>query len=131
MDDDGRLRHTKWKLQIAATVAYRAAAVRHLVRHSQSGGRPDWSDTDKPLRAAPKLKPPALPGDTYYVRRLHRLRLRHWGEFAICPRLLPEPERDRNRIDVESAPPCSLITRTMQLAMVGPADRNDELVAHS
>src|ERR1700736_3218905 len=69
------LRHTKWKLQIAATVAYRAAAVRHLVRHSQSGGRPDWSDTDKPLRAAPKLKPPALPGDTY-CPRLTRPRLR-------------------------------------------------------
>ena len=43
------LRHTKWRLQIAATVAYRAAAVRYLVRHSQSGGTPDWSDTDKPL----------------------------------------------------------------------------------
>jgi DNA-binding NtrC family response regulator len=38
-----------------------------LVRHSQSGGTPDWSDTDKPLRAAPKLKPPALPGDTYSI----------------------------------------------------------------
>src|SRR6202048_3868465 len=65
-----RLKHAKWKLQIAATVAYRAAAVRHLVRHSQSGGRPDWSDTDKPLRAAPKLKPPALPGDTYCKSKL-------------------------------------------------------------
>ena len=30
-------------------LAYRAAAVRHLVRHSQSGGMPDWSDADKPL----------------------------------------------------------------------------------
>jgi hypothetical protein len=28
-----------------------------LVRHSQSGGTPDWSDTDKPLRAAlPRLR---------------------------------------------------------------------------
>src|ERR1700736_3255049 len=70
------LRHTKWKLQIAATVAYRAAAVRHLVRHSQSGGRPDWSDTDKPLRAAPKLKPPALPGDTYSLPSNARAQLR-------------------------------------------------------
>jgi hypothetical protein len=43
------LRRTKWRLQIAGTVAYQAAAVRHLVRHSQSGGTPDWSDTDKPL----------------------------------------------------------------------------------
>jgi hypothetical protein len=33
MDDDGRLSHTKWKAQIVGTVAYQAAAVRHLVRH--------------------------------------------------------------------------------------------------
>jgi hypothetical protein len=26
---------------------------------------PDWCNMDKPLRAAPKLKPPALPGDIY------------------------------------------------------------------
>jgi hypothetical protein len=45
--------------------------------------------------------------------------------------MLPEPERDWNRIDVEPAPPCSLITRVMQLAMVHSADRHDELVAHS
>jgi hypothetical protein len=31
---------------IAGTVAYQAAAVRHLVRHSESGGTPDWSDMD-------------------------------------------------------------------------------------
>jgi hypothetical protein len=36
-------------LQIAGTVAYQAAAVRHLVRHPQRGGTPDRSGTDKPL----------------------------------------------------------------------------------
>jgi len=47
-------------------LAYQAVAVRHLVRHSQIvEGPPEWTDTDEPLRAAPKLKPPALPGDTY------------------------------------------------------------------
>ena len=46
-------------------------------------------------------------------------------------RLLPEPESYWNRIDVEPAPPCSLVTRAMKLAMVDPADRYDELVAHS
>jgi hypothetical protein len=57
--------------------------------------------------------------------------MRHWREFTICPRVLPEPERDWNRIDVERAPPCSLVTRAMQLAMVDSANRDDELVAHS
>jgi hypothetical protein len=28
-------------------------------------GTPDWCNMGKPLRAAPKLKPPALPGDIY------------------------------------------------------------------
>jgi len=78
-------------LQIAATVAYRAAAVRHLVRHSQSGGRPDWSDTDKPLRAAPKLKPPALPGDTYF----------NLATSAVKPE--KAPERIRYGLDVKVA----------------------------
>src|SRR6516164_6739338 len=37
-----------------------------MLRHSLGGGgQARWSDTGKPLRAAPKLKPPALPGDTY------------------------------------------------------------------
>ena len=38
-----------------------------MVRYSaECEKRAGWGDTDKPLRAAPKLKPPALPGDTYY-----------------------------------------------------------------
>ena len=45
--------------------------------------------------------------------------------------MLPEPERDWKRIDVEPAPPCSLVTRAMQLAMMDSADRHDELVAHA
>src|SRR5207249_3470805 len=50
---------------------------------------------------------------------------------AIRPRLLPEPKRDRNRVDVELPPPCGLVTRAMQLAVMDPADRDDELVAHA
>src|SRR5262249_29588275 len=38
--------------------------------------------------------------------------------FAIRPCLLPEPERDWKRIDAEATPPCSLVTRTMQLGWV-------------
>jgi hypothetical protein len=53
------------------------------------------------------------------------------AEFAVAPRVPPEPECDWKRIDVELPPPCGLVTRAMQLAMVGPADRHDELVAHS
>jgi hypothetical protein len=33
-------------------------------------GTPDWCNMGKPLRAAPKLKPPALPGDIYFLFRL-------------------------------------------------------------
>ena len=43
------IKRNKWRLQTAGIVAYAAAAVRHLVRHSQSGGTPDSSGTDKPL----------------------------------------------------------------------------------
>ena len=50
---------------------------------------------------------------------------------AIRPRLLPEPKRDRNRVDVELPPPCGLITRAMKLAVMDSANRDGELVAHS
>ena len=65
-----------------------------------------------------------------FARRL-RGALPCWREFAIRPRLLPEPERDWNRVDVELRPPCSFISRAMQFAMVSPADRHDKLIAHS
>src|SRR6516165_8073800 len=40
-----------------------------MLRHSLGGGgQARWSNTGKPLRAAPKLKPPALPGDIYFRR---------------------------------------------------------------
>ena len=45
--------------------------------------------------------------------------------------MLPEPQRNWERIDVELLPPCGLITRAMKLAVMDPANRNDELVAHS
>ena len=45
--------------------------------------------------------------------------------------MLPELERDWKRVDVELLPPCRLITRAMKLAMMDPANRDGELVAHS
>jgi hypothetical protein len=39
----------------------------HVEAFLSGGGQPSGSYTGKPLRAAPKLKPPALPGDTYWV----------------------------------------------------------------
>ena len=57
--------------------------------------------------------------------------MRHWRKFDIRPRLLPEPERDWKRINVEPSPPCSLVTCAMKLAVMDPANRDGELVAHS
>jgi hypothetical protein len=55
-----------------------------------------------------------------------------WGGFsAIEPRVLPELECDWKWIDVELLPPCGLITRAMKLAVMNPANRHGELVAHS
>jgi hypothetical protein len=45
--------------------------------------------------------------------------------------VLPEPERDRKRIDVELVPPCGLLTRAMKLAVMDAANRDGELVADS
>ena len=44
--------------------------------------------------------------------------------------MLPEPERDWKRIDVELLPPRGLITGAMQLAVMDSANRDGELVAH-
>jgi len=62
--------------------------------------------------------------------RPHRPTPASWQGFAICPRLLPEPERDWKRIDVELLPSCGLIARAMKLAVMDPANRNSKLVAH-
>ena len=48
----------------------------------------------------------------------------------VRPRLLPEPERHWNRVHVEPAPPCRLVTGAMQLTVMHPADRDDEFVAY-
>ena len=67
--------------------------------------------------------------------RLSSLRLRHafadwaWGNIGLT--MLPEPQCDRKRIDVEFLPPCGLITRPMKLAMMDAANRDGELVADS
>jgi hypothetical protein len=67
------------------------------------------------------------------VRLLRTLCLRrgfmYLGDFAM--RVLPEPQRNWQRIDAELLPPCSLITRAMKLAVMDPANRHGELVAHS
>jgi len=43
----------------------------------------------------------------------------------------PESRRNWQRIDIELLPPCGLITRAMKLAVMDPANRDSELVAHS
>jgi hypothetical protein len=44
--------------------------------------------------------------------------------------LLPQPEGDWNGIDVELLPPCRFVTRTMELAVMEPTNRNEKLVAY-
>jgi hypothetical protein len=44
------------------------------------------------------------------------------------PSVLPEPERNRQRIDVERDPPRTLVTLPVKLAMVHATQRNRELV---
>ena len=53
------------------------------------------------------------------------------GQFAIASCLLPELQRDWNRIDIEAAPPCGFVTTAMKLAVMDPADWDRELVAHA
>src|SRR5262249_12921736 len=66
------------------------------------------------------------------LRNLRRRDVFAWGEsIAIEPCVLPELERDWKRVDVELLPPCGLIARAMQLAVVDPTNRHGELVAHS
>jgi hypothetical protein len=55
----------------------------------------------------------------------------HGWEANFGPGLLPEPERDWERIDVEPSPPSGFMTRAMKFTAMGPADRDGELVAHS
>jgi hypothetical protein len=58
-----------------------------MLRHSSvEEGQRRWSDTGKPLRAAPKLKPPALPGDTYFHRSGFGRRLSAWLILTILAR---------------------------------------------
>jgi hypothetical protein len=45
--------------------------------------------------------------------------------------VLPEPERDWKRINVNLVPPRCLITLAMKLAVVGPTNRDGELIADS
>jgi hypothetical protein len=45
--------------------------------------------------------------------------------------VLPEPERDWKRINVDLAPPRGLVTLAMKLAVVDPTNRDGELIADS
>ena len=55
-----------------------------------------------------------------------------WGEFiAIEPRVLPEPERDWKRINVDLVPPRGLVTLAMKFAVVDPTNWDGELIANS
>ena len=53
------------------------------------------------------------------------------NDWIVRPRLLPELQGDRNWINVESLPPGGFVSGAMELAVMGPADRHDELIAHS
>jgi hypothetical protein len=44
--------------------------------------------------------------------------------------VLPKPECDWSGIDIEALPPCGFVSGAMQLPVMDPADRHDELVAH-
>jgi hypothetical protein len=45
--------------------------------------------------------------------------------------VLPEPQRDWKRVDIELLPPCSFVTGAMKLAVMEPTERDRVLVAHS
>ena len=61
------------------------------------------------------------------------LNLRAFGcSYPECPVLMrapPKGERDRHRIDVETAPPCRFVTVPVEFAMVQAANRYGEFVA--
>src|SRR5262249_52291738 len=53
-----------------------------------------------------------------------------FGEFGPGLCLLPEPQRDWNRIDVELLPPCGFIAGTMEFAVMKATEGDEELVAY-
>ena len=66
------------------------------------------------------------------VRRAGRLRLRSsWRDDFAHPAALPQLQRYWNRINVETLPPSGFVSGAMQLAVMKPADWDDELVAHA
>jgi hypothetical protein len=50
--------------------------------------------------------------------------LRQWARFG------PEARSDRERIKGEAAPPLAFVIAAVNLAVVGPTERDGELVAH-
>ena len=50
--------------------------------------------------------------------------------WIVRARPLPQLECHWNWINIEPAPPRDLVPRAMKLAVVDPADRDDELVAY-
>jgi hypothetical protein len=72
MDSHERLGHTEVTLQIdglpESEVRLSEKCTRLLEEVFGNASRnADWCGTDQPLRAAPILKPPALPGDIYWM----------------------------------------------------------------
>ena len=52
------------------------------------------------------------------------------ADCSEYPGVLPEPERNRQRIDVERGPPRPLVTLPVKLAMVDAAQRHRELIRY-
>src|SRR6516162_64081 len=82
--------------------------------------------------SCPQARPPSLGRRFRSLIRSFPLRgglgLNGW---VVRPRVLPKPQRHWNRINVESLPPCGFVSGAMELAVMRPADRHDELIAHS
>jgi hypothetical protein len=51
--------------------------------------------------------------------------------LAKTPEVLGDNQEATNRHDLEPLPPCRLVAGAMQLAVMGPADRDCEFVAHA
>jgi hypothetical protein len=51
--------------------------------------------------------------------------------LTVAPCVLPEPERDWKRIDVELSPPRDLVTKAMKFAVMNPTNGDGELVTDS
>ena len=58
-----------------------------------------------------------------------RLGAAHGKSGPIEPRLLPELQGERHRVDLDRMPPSGLVALSVKLAMVDTTERNRELIA--